>query len=468
MYECIRLENVFLKEYSLNNLNMTIFSNEISGIVVQSHTSRRGIIKILTGQSAIDSGSLWLNGVKTTLHSQFDAKKKGIGCILSKSQLVPGMTIAENIFVNREGGYFSKLHGKKLYINESNSLLRSFGINDISASSRVLHLSAAEKHIIEIIKVVSMNAKIIALEHITEQYSINEMVRFLNLISSLKKSGISVIFLTNKYSTLFDVADRLYIVRDGAAVTHINHGLISKEKLYHYMAQTPFRSHPEANDVDNDIILKVKELRTNPFGPAFNFRLRRGEILGILEPDWEFGVELGNALFGRCSYTGDININNSIRKIRSPRNALKNGIGLVDENTAGQSVIAEMNLFDNVTLMLNYKYDHRIGLQNRSIRRYKTMDVMRKLGCEDLYEEYENKKELGPMDRVEQMKIVLAKWLCFSPDILIMLNPHLGFDEVSLSDFAKLLRVFTSNKIAIIIIASNIDNVAPICNDIIS
>lgn len=468
MVEYLRLEYIFSEEYLLSNINLMAFQGEILGIVAQRHTSRRGLVRILSGDIKPDAGNIWINGINTNLHSRLDAKKKGIGCVSSTSQLVKNMTVAENIFVNREGSYFSKLHSSNIYINEANKILREVGIHDIHGSIRVLHLSQAEQHIAEIVKGISQRANILIIDHITEQYNREEMIRLINLFNLIRERGISIVFFTNKYSQLFSVADRFYIIRDGTTAAHISHGSITKEELYHYMAQMPFKPQPLSDHSSSDVIMKVVKLQTRQNGPVINFHVERGKILGILESDWEFGVELGNALYGRCSYIGEILVDNKPVKITSPRKALKYGIGLVMENTLGQSVIGNMNLLDNVTLMLNRRYDHRYGLLNTNIRRYKMRDALCKLSGKDILDKYENLKQIGYVNRINQMKIVLAKWLCFSPKIIVMLNPHLGFDEVSILEFEKMLRVLTKNSITIIIITSHMDHITSMCDCVIS
>ncbi|MDL2293630.1 ATP-binding cassette domain-containing protein [Ruminococcaceae bacterium OttesenSCG-928-D13] len=468
MNERFRFEYVDSADYRLHNVNLTVFEGEVLGIVAQSHTGRSGLIELFSGGARPDSGTIWLNGARDDIVSKLDAKKKGIGCLRAKSQLVPNMSVAENIYVNREGSYFRKLHKLSVYNRETLALFEKMGIEGISPSAIALLLADSEKHIVEIVKAVSLRCDLLVLDHITDRYNTGEMKRLVRLIGWLKEQGTTIVFLTNKHTPLLAAADRLCVIRDGTTAAFVGRGDLTKEELYHYMAKVPL-SPPQAGNLRlGEVAFAVEDLQTERDSPPVCFSVKQGEVLGILESEWERGMLLGNALAGRIPFTGTVSVGGTPVRLDAPKRARKLGIGLIEENDADGAIIHEMNLVDNITLVLNKSYDHPLGLLNLAIRRYKALEALRELGAGDIIAKYDGLQYLYNVNRADQMKIVIAKWLCASPKVLVMLNPHLGFDEVSLQEFGRMLAVMSAKEIATVLISTNMVGVAPMCDRIIS
>lgn len=468
MNERFRFEYVDAADYRLHNVNLTVFRGEVLGIVSQSHTNRSGLIELFSGGAHPDGGAIWLHGSPDEIVSKLDAKKKGIGCLRTKSQLVPNMSVAENIYVNREGSYFRKLHKLSVYNRETAALFDKMGIEGISPSTIALLLADSEKHIVEIVKAVSLRSDLLVLDHITDRYNSEEMKRLIHLIGWLKRQGNTIVFLTNKHTPLLAAADRLCIIRDGTTAAFVGQSDLSKEELYHYMAKVPLSPPHTGNMQLGNVAFSVRDLQIEKDAAPVSFSVKQGEVLGILECEWERGILLGNALAGRLPFSGTVSIEGAPVLINTPKRARKFGIGLIEENSTDKVIIREMSLVDNITLVLGRAYDYPLGLLNRSIRRYKALEALRELGAEDIIAKYDDLKHLYRVNRADQMKIVMAKWLCTSPRVLFMLNPHLGFDEVSLQEFGRMLAVMSAKGIATVLISTNMVGVAPMCDRIIS
>lgn len=464
MVERLRFEYVFLEQYKLSNINFTLFESEILCLVAQNHNCRRGLMELMSGGCRPDSGSLFIAGEKTALSSRLDAKKKRIGSIFTQSQLVPNMSIYENIFIIREGSYFSKLHSSRFYYVEAQKLLEEFDLTGISPSDRAWSLTQPEQHLIEIIKAVSLQANVIVIDNITDKYTDRELEELAGVLCCLREKGISVIFLANKYSSLFSAADRVVIVREGTTASVIDHSFSDRQELRQHISAVPDIGVTEARP--GDVVLRAQELRTGESGKTMSFSVRKGESLGIIETVWERGRALCGAITGREPYQGRLLLADKEVKLKSPGQAIREGIGYVAENETGGSIIGTMNLTDNIALMLDRRYNNALGLLNMQIRRFKAIEALKELGCCDLWEEYGMLKQLPLLSKAEQMKVVLAKWICVKPRLLVLFNPHLGFGEKSMGLLADMLGRVTESGTAALIVSTSISSLEILCDRI--
>lgn len=469
MTEALRLEHVFLSRYKLWNINLTVYAGEILAVVAQSHTCRQGLIELVTGGVLPDSGKLYLRGGEARLTSRLSAKQHGIGCVRARSQLVPGMAVYENIFINREGSYLQRLHSKKFYCGETAQLLAEAGLSGIAPTAPVWSVSQASCHIIEIVKATSLHADILFIDNITDKYTSAEMQNLMRLVRKLRDEGLSVVLLANKHSELFSVADRVSVIRGGTTAAHIGHGGVGKQELYHYMAAAPLPGSGLHRAAGEDAVaLRARGLQTEPGGRSASFSVHTGEVFGILETDQDQGLAWGEALCGRRPFFGEVAIGGKPAALRSPNGALREGIGFVAENEFGNNVHANMGLLDNITLMLDPRYDHPLGLMNKNVRMYKMKQALALLDCEDLLDRYGAYGQLRGVNREDQMKITLAKWLCAAPRVLVMMNPQLSFTELSMPAFSQMVGILTRQGMAVIIISTNMSSVTPLCDRIVS
>lgn len=469
--EILRLEHIYKKTQGdklLYNINLNLLEGEILGVIVRSSSERNALLNILTGSSQNDSGFIYVDDVETNITSKLNAKNLGIYCVYKKNELIPSISIAENIFVIREGSYLKGYINKKLIETETQDILNKSGLNNISSSMLCNNLNLAKIHTIEIIKATSLNAKILIIDNITGQYSQKEIENLKKLLLRKKLTGLSIIFLTNKYSNLLDIADRVTVMRNGTTVSTLYKEQVTKETIISLLAGY------RVNDIlvtprrkIGDVVLSLEHISTKLGLHDISITLRKGEVLGLFESDWEYGVTLANAMFGTTRYTGNIIIDGKNVIINSTKKAINNGIGLIKENDKSNGIFYNMSLMDNVTIMMNKRLYHLCGFENKRIKSYTFKRTLQLLHCSHLISDIGDTDRLPHLSKSTQMKIMMAKWLCTNPKVLILINPYLSFDDLTINDFKQLIDDICNIGVSIIIISSNMSNLLQVSDRIV-
>lgn len=464
MIEKLRLENTFCSENKLHNINFTLYAGEIHGIVTTSHTCRRGLYKIITGEIMPNYGTLYLNGIEDSVFGKKTAKAKGIGAVSTASQLVPNMAIYENIFIISQGSYFKKLFPRRVYIAETRKLLDEAGLEDVSPTAGAWQLSVAEGHLVEIIKASYMQTKILVLDDITAKYSEEEIKTLKRFLLKKKAQGLSIIFLTNRHMELFSIADKITVIRSGTTVAHLDHKPVTRNELLIHLRQgssTQERVLPEFPR--SATAFSVENFTTEYVMEPVSFQVRQGEILGIIETDWNKSVSLAKGIYGMTKHSGRVYLGEKQLNISSAKQSIKNKIAYMGSSDQS-NVFENMDIAENISILLDERYGHRFRIINPRINLYKALEALNALECTDLLKKYPIGKALGKTTHVDQLKIVLAKWFCVNPKVLILENPHIGFDEISILQFHKLISVFAAKGTAVIIFSTNQNNLMRVCD----
>lgn len=471
--EVLRVEHMYKKTQGnklLYNINLNLFEGEILGIIVRNSSEKNALLNVLTGNIQKDSGTLYINDTETNITSKLKAKKLGVYCVYKKAQLIPSMNIAENIFVIREGSYFKGHINKKFINTETKDLLHQVGLDNISPSMLCNNLCLSQIHTIEIIKATSLNAKILIIDNITGQYSEKEISNLKKLLLLKKLSGISIIFLTNKYSNLLSIADRVTVIRNGTTVSTLYKNEINKDIIISLLAGycvNNIAATKTARKNIGNIVLSLNNITNSSGITNINLSLRKREVLGLFESDCESGLSIANTIFGENPYTGDIIINNKIVKIKKNKDAVKYGVGFIRESDQFNGIFYNMSLIDNVTLIMNKHLYHFMGFENKRIKKYTFNKVLKLLNCSELINSIGDSSRLPHLNKSTQMKILIAKWLCINPKILIFHNPYLSFDDLTIKDFKEMINTISNIGISIIIISSNMSNLLQVSDRVI-
>jgi ribose transport system ATP-binding protein len=470
MKEMLRLEKISKKlgYQELYNINLNLFQGEILTVMVRSETVKDSLIQILSGSAIPDSGNIYVNDQKVRISSLIKAKQLGIFCINQSSRLIPNINIADNIFINRRS-LFSK---RNIIFNETDSLLRHYGINHVVSHTLAKELSFALGHIIAILKAVALGAKILIIDNITTRYNALELSRFIDLLQNLAQNSLSIILLTNTYSNLLGIANRVTIIRNGTSCFHLDHADISKDRVLSILAGYQINDldraksfneniNPAINFILQDYYLSLMNLSNNEGLHDININLRRGEILGILDAYRDYGMQLVDILTKGSTHSGSIFVNEKKLSITNYKDSVKNGIGLINSNTDGPGIFFNLSLMDNVTLMMP-ELDK--GLEKQRIKKFLLRKSLEAIHSEKLIDEFGKKKLLSAMDKRTQMKVMIAKWICAEVKLLILVNPHSSFDDINIDILKQLLKDVCAQGISILIVSSSMQPLLDMCN----
>lgn len=458
------IEKSFSGVKVLSKVSFILKEGEVHALLGENGAGKSTLMKILGGIYKADSGNILIDGQTVKIDNVQDAQKYGISIIHQELCLANNISIAENIFMGRE-----PIKNEKLKIvdydkmnEQAQKLLDDIGLS-INADKLVSDLSIAQQQMVEICKSLSFKARFIVMDEPTSSLSSNEITKLFKLISQLKKEKVSIIFISHKIEELFQIADRVTVLRDGRVidtkeVAFTNNAELIKLMVGRSIADVYIKSKP----VGKEPLLEVRNLTTR-FIHNVSFTLKKGEILGLSGLVGAGRTELARAIFGVDKVlSGEIFLEGKKLNIKTPEEAIKNGIVLIPENRKKSGLVLINTVGFNITLGV---LDHFINFCN--------VDIAKELAIINEFLDKLNIKTAGYRQKVlnvsggNQQKIVLAKWLATDPKVLIMDEPTRGIDVGAKYEIYNLIERLARSGIGIIIISSELPEIIGMCSRVI-
>ncbi|HFL2491829.1 TPA: sugar ABC transporter ATP-binding protein [Clostridioides difficile] len=452
----LKLSNI-AKEFpgvrALDNVNFELFHGEVHALLGENGAGKSTMIKILTGAHSKTSGKFIFEGKEIEHISPDISKKIGINAIYQELTVFDELTVAQNIFMGKEINGKVLTNDKKMN-EEAKKIFDNMGI-DINPNSLVKELSIAQKQMVEIARVLSSETKVLIMDEPTSSISKKETEILFRLINDLKESGVSIIYISHRMEELFEICDRITIMRDGKTISTLNtKDISSEEELVNLMIDRKLdQFFPKRKVEIKEEIMRVESLTKNNVFNDISFNIRKGEILGIGGLVGSKRSEIVEAIFGLRTYdSGKIYLNNEEVKFKTPSDAIENGLGLITEDRKGTGLFLQMSVKENTTMA---------GL--KKISKFKSI-IDRKKEKEILEKYIEALKIKTPhMNQViqslsggNQQKAIIARWLLLQPDILIMDEPTRGIDVNAKAEIYNLMGDLVESGVSIIMISSEI------------
>ncbi|MDU7224713.1 MAG: sugar ABC transporter ATP-binding protein [Clostridioides difficile] len=452
----LKLSNI-AKEFpgvrALDNVNFELFHGEVHALLGENGAGKSTMIKILTGAHSKTSGKFIFEGKEIEHISPDISKKIGINAIYQELTVFDELTVAQNIFMGKEINGKVLTNDKKMN-EEAKKIFDNMGI-DINPNSLVKELSIAQKQMVEIARVLSSETKVLIMDEPTSSISKKETEILFRLINDLKESGVSIIYISHRMEELFEICDRITIMRDGKTISTLNtKDVSSEEELVNLMIDRKLdQFFPKRKVEIKEEIMRVENLTKNNVFDDISFNIRKGEILGIGGLVGSKRSEIVEAIFGLRTYdSGKIYLNNEEVKFKTPSDAIENGLGLITEDRKGTGLFLQMSVKENTTMA---------GL--KKISKFKSI-IDRKKEKEILEKYIEALKIKTPhMNQViqslsggNQQKAIIARWLLLQPDILIMDEPTRGIDVNAKAEIYNLMGDLVESGVSIIMISSEI------------
>ncbi|MCO5209725.1 MAG: sugar ABC transporter ATP-binding protein [Caldilinea sp.] len=460
---------------ALQNVSLHVGAGEILGLIGQNGAGKSTLMKILSGVYMPDSGEILLGGEPIQIHNPHHAQELGISIIYQELNLMPNLSVMENIFVGREPG-------PPLFVSRSKLERQTRAILDrmrmhLRPTALVRSLSVAEQQMVEIAKAISRDVRVLIMDEPTSALSETEVETLFDIIRQLRDSGVAVIFISHRLEEVLHICDRVTVLRDGANAGDVAVKATSREELIRMMVGRPLDqffhrdSHLDESGNSADTVLEARGISRR--GTALNpdavvldnvsLALKRGEILGLAGLVGAGRTELARVIFGADKRSsGEIRIEGRPAKIQSPVDAIKHGIGLVPEDRKGQGLILKLAVRVNMTLANLDKLSSLDFVQQGAERRV----------VDDYIQRFEIRTP-SPEQRVvnlsggNQQKVVISKWLMLNPKILIMDEPTRGIDVGAKSEIYELMHELASQGISIIMISSEFPELIAMCDRII-
>lgn len=451
----------------LENVNLQIKPGEVHALMGENGAGKSTLMKILMGIYKADQGSIVLQGQETVIHGPKDAMGKGISMIHQELNTLLDMEVAENVFVGREilKKGFSKMKIVDLdkMREETARYFREMSI-DIDPKAKMRTLSVAEMQLVEIVKAISLNSKIIVMDEPTSAITEKEAQVLFAQIDRLKKQGVAIIYISHKMDEIFRISDTITVLRDGEWIGTKPAAELDDNSLIKMMVGRELTDiYPKEPAPIGDVILEVKDLSRGKKVKNVSLTLRRGEVLGIAGLVGAGRSELVETIFGLYPKTGgEIFLNGKKADIKNPKEAIKNKIALIteDRKLTGLNLIASVK--ENISIVSLSKMS-----KNGIIDKKRENEVAEKYIKELKIKTPNGNAIVGNLSGGNQQKVVLAKWLLDEPEIIIFDEPTRGIDIGAKRDIYLLINELAKEGKAVIVISSEMAEVMGISDRIV-
>jgi simple sugar transport system ATP-binding protein len=451
---------------ALDDVEIAIRAGEIHCLVGENGSGKSTLIKIIAGVVRADSGDIVINGKHYTNLHAIDAIREGIQIIYQDLSLFPNLTVAENISLNQEIERNSKfLNLKEMRVIAENALAEIGEKLDLD--ERVENISVAKKQLIAISRALTQDAKLIIMDEPTSSLTKDEINRLFTVITGLKKRGISTLFVSHKLSEVFEISERVTILRDGKLVGSYKTGELDNDRLVFLMTGKKIETIPFEYDSGRKKkapLLEVKNLKKERQFREISFELRKGEILGITGLLGSGRTEVALSLFGlNRADEGEIRVEGKPVKIDSTEDAINAGISYLPEDRLNQGLFINQPISNNIIITIIKKILNRLGLISKEQKDKSVKKLVDDLSIKTPTIEAPAQSLSGG----NQQRVVLAKWLATDPKIFILDGPTIGVDIASKSTIHGIIRDLAKQGMGIILISDEIPEVLQNCNRIL-
>jgi ABC-type sugar transport system ATPase subunit len=441
---------------ALDDVRFDVEPGEVHALLGENGAGKSTLIKIVSGVYEPDAGSLSVHGSEAAFKSPLEAQAAGIATIYQELLLFPELTVAENIFMGHPPRTrFGSIDWREMQ-SRARDILASLDIHDLDVSKVVGALSIGNRQRVEIAKALSRNARLLIMDEPTAALTEADVERLFGIVRRLRERGVGVVYISHRLEEVFELADRVTVLRDGKYVATKPVAETDRDDLINMMVgRTIDTLFPKADAELGEVVLDVKNLNRRPLTNDISFKVRAGEIVGLAGLVGSGRSELAQVIFGVTpAESGEITVNGEQVTIRNPRDAKALGIAYVPEDRGHQGLIRPMMLRENVSLAVLERLVKNIfidrsaeeALAKESIKKF----AIRASGTEQVV----NKLSGG-----NQQKVVLSKWLASEPRLLLMDEPTRGVDVGAKAEIHRLMGELVEQGLAILMISSELPEI---------
>ena len=450
---------------ALHNVDFTLRKCEIHALMGENGAGKSTLIKILTGVYQRDAGKIDLEGRPVHPRSPQDAQNMGIGTVFQEIALCPNLTVAENIFIGRSRDNF--VHWKKMNAKAA-EILDSLGI-PASPTQELASCSIAVQQMIAIARAVDMDCKILILDEPTSSLDEDEVQKLFALMRQLKDRGVGIIFITHFIDQVYEISDRITVLRNGELIGEYETSALPQIELISKMmgkalSDVSAMKKQELRKSDDSVpVFEAVNLSSAAGVKPFDFTIHKGEVNGFAGLLGSGRSESVRAIFAADKVTsGEVKVNGKRVKIKSPLNAMKQGIGYLPEDRKGDGIIDELSVRDNLILALQVMKGFFRPLSRKQAEEF----------AEEFIEKLDIKTPststpIKSLSGGNQQKVVLARWLLTHPNYLILDEPTRGIDVGTKVEIQKLVLALAEAGMSLTFISSEIDEMLRVCSRLI-
>ena len=442
----------FLGNEVLHGVDLDLRPGEVHALVGENGAGKSTLMKIIAGVHQADAGTVHLDGVPTDFSHPLAAYEAGVSTVFQEFNLLPERTIAENVYLGREPRHRGMIDATRMEA-DTRALLDDLGVSGLSPTVKVRTLSVAQQQIVEIVKALSYDARIVSMDEPTAALSDTEVELLYALVRTLRDRGVGVLYVSHRLREIFDLADRVTVLKDGTLVDTVDIADLTPDDLVRKMVGRSFTAFfPDRLPTTEfgDVRLRVEGGGNDQLDDV-DLEVRAGEIVGLAGLQGSGRTELAHALFGIDRFTrGRVELDGEVVAIRSPRQAVRHGIALVSEDRKSEGLVLNQSILANVRLVLD-----AVIPGSSASRARQAPDLLRSL---ELVARGMD-QEVRFLSGGNQQKVVLAKWLTTEPRVIVLDEPTRGVDVGAKRAVHTLVRELADRGVAIVLISSELPEV---------
>lgn len=450
---------------ALDKVDFSLNTGEVHALLGENGAGKSTLIKCLTGVHHKDAGTIILDGREINPVSPQHANGMGISTVFQEINLCPNLTVAENIFVGRQPMKRRQINWKEIN-RRAEELMSRFHLN-IDVTRPLSYYSTAVQQMVSIARAVDIQAKILILDEPTSSLDDNEVQLLFNVVRELKAEGMGIIFITHFLDQVFEISDRMTILRNGRLVGSYNIDEITKLELVTKMIGK-----------DMDVIFNLKRANVKEDAPYMltaehigapgqikdiSLSLKEGELMGFAGLLGSGRTETAEMLFGANRATkGEIKVKGKTADIKTPADAMACGIAFCPEDRKRDGIIADLSIRENIMLAVQARrgFLHPMSRQEQNALADKYIKAL-SIATPDA------EKKIGELSGGNQQKVILARWMAANPDVLILDEPTRGIDVGAKAEIQRLMLEMCNDGVSVIFISSELDEIIRCSNKII-
>jgi len=444
---------------ALTDVSIEVQKGTVHAVVGENGAGKSTLMKILSGVHTKDSGTVIFDSQVVEYTTPIESIKRGLSIIYQEFNLVNTLTVGENIFLGR----YSEMKGMRNIHKEARALLDSIG-STIKTHTLVGDLSAAEMQMVEITKALSFNSKLIIMDEPSSSLTADELKQLFRIIHDLRKKGVSIIYISHKLDEIFELCDRVTILRDGHIIdTKPTDELTRDEMIAKMIGREIENEYPERPHCAGETILEVKNISTRKL-KNISFELKKGEILGLVGLVGAGRTEIVRAIYGADRAKDlKIYINGEPIKIKTPRDGKRSGIGLLPEDRKQEGLVLPFSVQSNI-VMASLKDISRFGFVDTTLEKEMAARQIKNLSVKAPSAATKVKTLSGG----NQQKCIMGRWFEINPDILILDEPTRGIDVGTKYEIYLLIKKIAENGGSVIMISSELPEVLALSNRVLT
>ncbi len=454
----VELKNI-RKEFpgvvALNNVNFKLRTGRVHALVGENGAGKSTLMKILSGSYANYDGEVFIDGKLVHFRSEHDALNHGIAIVAQELNPIPEMSIAENLYLGREPLKYANIVDRRERTRLTQEWLSHLGLN-YSPNTKMRNLSVAQRQMVEIVKAISRNSRVIILDEPTSALTGAEIVHLFDQIRQLKQKDIAIVFISHKLDEVYAIGDDVTVLRDGEMISTDLLLNITQNHLIAMMVGREVKDiYPILHEAGTQPLLQVKNLSSKGLFTDVSFSIHKGEIVGFAGMMGAGRSEIARAIFGLDGHdSGEIQMEGTPVRIRHPMDAIRSGIAMVSEDRAAYGFVSVRSIKDNIVLPSSDLFANKGILKFRKIKKLVT-EICQRLSVKAPSIE----TLVATLSGGNQQKVVLSKWLVRHVKLLILDEPTRGIDVGAKQEIYRLIVELAQNGIGVLLIASEMPEV---------